>query len=42
MKTIKDYYNRFEIKTIKDCYNLYLKYYVFLLADVLKNLEIAA
>ena len=35
-------WNIFQIKTIKDYHDLYLKFDVLLLADVLKNLEITA
>ena len=34
--------NKFEMKTIKDYHDLYLKCDVLLLADVLKNLEVIA
>ena len=35
-------WNKFEMKTLKDYHDLYLKFDVLLLADVLKNLEVIA
>ena len=35
-------WNKSEMKTLKDYHDLYLKFDVLLLADVLKNLEVIA
>ena len=41
-KHVPQFWNKFEMKTIKDYYDLYLKRDVLLLAYVWKNLEIIA